>query len=68
MTKYMIEMDGELQDEEFDTEEEAEQYAWYLQSCSRLGAEILHEHNPGDYEYDEDDFEAPDYEIIEVDD
>lgn len=65
---FKIEMDGELQDEEFETEEEAEDYALYLQSCQREGAEELHDHNPGDYEYDEDDFEPSDYEIIETDD
>ena len=65
--KYMINFDGELEDEVFDTEEDAEEYALYLQSCCREGAEILHMSNPGDYDYDEDDFEYPEYEIIEVD-
>lgn len=32
------------------------------------GAETLHWSNPGDYDYDENDFEDPDYEIIEEDD
>lgn len=68
MSKYRIEMDGELQDEIFDTEEEAEDYALYLCSCARTGAEILNMSNPGDYPYDEDSFEEPEYEIIEVDD
>ena len=68
MAKFRIIFDDELQYEVFDTEKEAEEYAWYLCSCSRLGAEILHESNPGDYEYDEDDYESPDYEIIEEDD
>ena len=68
MAKYKIIFDGEEQDEVFDTEEEAEEYALYLRSCSSTGAEILHMSNPGDYEYDEDEYEPPEYEIIEIDD
>ena len=64
--KYKIIFDGEEQDEIFDTEEEAEEHALYLSSCSRAGAEILHMSNPGDYDYDEETFEEPDYEIIEI--
>lgn len=67
MSKYRIEMDGELQDEIFDNEDEAEEYALYLCSCARTGAETLHWSNPGDYVYDENTFEAPEYEIIEED-
>lgn len=67
MAKYKIIIDGDEEDEIFDTEEEAEEYALYLCSCARTGAEILNLSNPGDYEYDEDDFENHDYEIIEVD-
>lgn len=67
MLKYKIIIDGEEQDEIFDTETAAEEYALYLCSCSRTGAEILHMSNPGDYDYDEATFEEPDYEIIEVD-
>lgn len=66
--KYGIEIDGELQDEVFETEEEAEEYALYLCSCSRIGAETLHWSNPGDYDYDEDTYEDPEYEIVELDD
>ncbi len=66
MSEYKIIFDGEEQDEVFATEADAEEYALYLCSCSREGAEILHMSNPGDYDYDEDDFEDPDYEIIEV--
>lgn len=66
MVKYKIILDGEEQDEVFSTEEDAEEYALYLCGCSREGAEILHLSNPGDYDYDEDEFEYPDYEIIEV--
>ncbi len=68
MTKYKVVFNDEEQDEVFNTEEEAEEYALYLCSCTRQGAEILHMSNPGDYDYDEDDYEDPDYEIIEIDD
>ena len=68
MTKYKIVIHDEEQDEVFDTETEAEEHALYLCSCSQLGAEILHMSNPGDYDYDEETSENPEYEIIEVDD
>ena len=63
MAKYKIIFDCEEQDEVFSTEEAAEEYALYLCSCTREGAEILHMSNPGDYDYDEDSFEDPEYEI-----
>ena len=63
MSKYQVLFNDELEDEIFDTEEEAEEYALYLVSCSKEGAEILHLSNPGDY--DEDDY-CEDYEIIEI--
>ena len=66
MAKYKIIFDDEEQDEIFDTEEAAEEYALYLCSCHREGSEILHMSNPGDYDYDEDEYESPDYEIIEI--
>ena len=53
--------EGDEQDEVFNTEEEAEEYAVYLVGCSRTGAEILNMSNPGDYPYDEDTFEEPEY-------
>lgn len=64
---YKVLFDGEELDEVFDTEEEAEEHALYLRSCERTGAETLHWSNPGDYDYDEDTFEASEYEIIEED-
>ena len=67
MSKYKVIIDGEEQDEIFCTEADAEEHALYLCSCSQLGAEILHMSNPGDYDYDEDDFDASDYEVIEID-
>ncbi len=57
---------SEVQDEVFDTEEAAEDYAQYLVSCSRTGAEVLSLSNPGDDPYDPDTFDEPDYEIFEV--
>jgi len=68
MAKYKVIFDGEEQDEVFNTAEDAEEHALYLCSCTREGAEILHMSNPGDYDYDEDDFEDPEYEIVEEDD
>ncbi len=65
MSKYKIIFDGEEQDEVFSTEKDAEEYALYLCSCSQQGAEILHMSNPGDYDYDEDTYEYPDFEIVE---
>ena len=64
MAKYKIEFDGELEDEEFEKEEDAEEYASYLKSCTEEGAETLHLSNPGDYE------EACDVDIrvVEIDD
>lgn len=64
MAKYKVLFNDEYQDEIFDTEEEAEEYALYLASCTREGAEILHMSNPGDY--DADDYDD-DYEIVEID-
>lgn len=66
MASYKVIFDGKEEDEIFSTEEEAEEYALYLQSCERTGAETLHWSNPGDYDYDEDEFECSDYEIVEV--
>ena len=68
MAKYKVIFDGEEQDEVFGSAEAAEEHALYLCSCTREGAEILHMSNPGDYDYDEDDFEDPEYEIVEEDD
>ena len=65
MAKFKIIFDGEEQDEVFRTEAEAEEFASYLCSCSRTGAENLHWSNPGDYDYDEDTYETPEYEIVE---
>lgn len=65
MAKYKVIFNDEEQDEVFNSESVAEDYALYLVSCTKEGAEILHMSNPGDY--DEDDYDD-DYEIVEVDD
>lgn len=67
MARYKIIFNGEEQDEVFDTEEDAEEYALYLCSCARTGAEILHWSNPDDYDYDEEKYKDPEYEIFEED-
>ena len=63
MAKYRILFGNEYEDEIFDNEEDAEEYATYLSGCAKLGAEILHMSNPGDY--DEDDYDD-DYQVVEV--
>lgn len=68
MSKYKIIMFGEELDDVFNSEKDAEEMALYYCSCSELGAEILHMSNPGDYEYDEESWEDPEWEIIEIDD
>ena len=68
MKKYRIYIGDELQDEVFDSYESAEEYALYLCGCARTGAEIMNMSNPGDYPYDEDSYEYPEYEITEEDD
>ena len=65
MTKYQVYINGELDDEIFDTEEDAEEHVLYLSSCTIFGAKLLHMSNPGDY--DEDDYDDEN-EIIEIED
>lgn len=71
MARYkiiMINSDGtsDEQDEIFDSQEAAEDYANYLVSCGEEGAETLNLSNPGDNPLD--DYEESDFEIIEIDD
>ena len=66
MTNYKIVFEGDEQDEVFATYEEAEQYAQYLVSCYHTGGEILEMSNPGDYEYDEENYEDPEYEVVQI--
>lgn len=69
MTKFKICWleDGEEEDEVFDTYEAADEMGMYYQSCAKVGAETLNLSNPGDYPYDEETFDCPEYEIIEID-
>ena len=66
MVKYKVIYDGEEEDDLFDSKEDAKEYALYLQSCEREGAEIMHMSNPGDYDYDEETFRPSHYRIKEV--
>ena len=71
MAKYKIILhysDGtsEEEDDIFDSEQSAADYANYLIGCAQTGAEILHMSNPGDYSLD--DYEEPEYEVVEIDD
>ena len=65
MANYKVVIDGDEQDEVFDTYEKAEEYTLYLVSCWHTGAQTLEMSNPGDYPYNPDN--EPDYEIIETD-
>ena len=65
MSKYRVSVDGEFEDEIFDAEEAAEDYANYLVGCAAQGAEDLYLSNPGDYPLEfADEYEI---EVIEVD-
>lgn len=59
--------DGEEEDEVFDTYEEADEMGMYYQSCAEEGAETFNLSNPGDYPYDEETFERPEYKVVEID-
>ena len=50
-----------------DSEEEAEYAGNYGLSCAKQGGEILEMSNPGDYPYDESDYEDDSFEVEEVD-
>ena len=65
MPKFKVLFGDEYDDEVFDSEEEAEDYAIDMAACIREGAEELSLSNPGDY--DEDDYDD-EYEIVEIDD
>lgn len=67
MAKFKVIFDGEEQDEVFKTEQAAEEYGLYLCSCAQSGAEILHMSNPGDYDYDENEYTSPEFEVVEID-
>lgn len=67
MSEYKIKWDSGDEDEEtFASYEDADEMAQYYQACADDGAETLNLSNPGDWPYDEDEFERPGYEIVEV--
>lgn len=70
MTKYRLEFEEDLADENgiFDTYQQALDAVCEVESNMRVGAEVLHMSNPGDYPYDEDDDFSVEFEITEVDD
>lgn len=64
MAEYKIIINGDEQDEVFDTYEDADDYAQReLIPCYHEGGETLEMSNPGDYPYDPED--EPEYEIVE---
>lgn len=64
MKKYGVTVDGEVQDETFDTYKEALDFACYLMGCCEVGKETLNMSNPGDYPMDS--FEDPEIEVVEL--
>lgn len=75
MAKYKIiyhwtngsESEDDNYEEYYSSESDAEEAALYGLSCAREGGKILEMSNPGDYPYDESDYENDSFEIIEVD-
>ena len=65
MSKFKIIFAGYEEPDEYDSYEEALEVADEMVSNFELGASILYEMNPGDYEEEDDDCS---YVIIEVDD
>jgi hypothetical protein len=53
----------EEMDEIFDSEEEAEEAGWQALSDMDTGAEVLNLSNPGDYPYDENQYNNDDIEV-----
>lgn len=74
MSKYKIVYhwsSGEIDEDDnygdfFDTYQEAYDEASYGLQAAKEGAEILNMSNPGDYPFDEDDFEDNYFEIVEI--
>lgn len=52
--------------EYYSSEEIANDEGLYGLSCRRQGAEILELSNPGDYPFDEDDFDDDTFEVVRV--
>ena len=76
MTKYKIIFhwgDGTSSEDDnygsyYDTESEAEYAAQDGLGAARVGAEELEMSNPGDYPFNEAEFDDASFEIVEVDD
>ena len=75
MEKYMVQMvdkyTGDVEetcvdDMVFDTEEEAQEYADYINGCASQGAEMLKMSNPYDYDEDYGEGEKYRYEVAEM--
>ena len=52
--------------EYYNSEEEAEEAGEYGLSCCKLGGQIFEMSNPGDYPFNESDYENDTFEIVEV--
>lgn len=63
---YQVFINGEPEDELFETEEEAIDHGLYLESCASMGADILHMSNPGDYPFRGDELYDDEDEYFEV--
>lgn len=53
--------------EYYNSEEEANDAGLYSLSCAKLGGKILEMSNPGDYPFDESDYEDNSFEVIKID-
>lgn len=50
----------------YESEEEANEAGLYGLSCAKQGGEILELSNPGDYPFDESDYEDDTFEVVKV--
>lgn len=57
---------SDLDDEIFEIEDAAYDHGLYLLSCHDLGAEILHDSNPGDYP-EADSTDEPEFRVNKID-
>lgn len=63
---YWSDGTSDEEDEYYDSYEEAYDAGSYGLQCAVEGAEILHMSNPGDYPFDESDFEDDYFEVEEI--
>ena len=74
MSKYMLIYhwsDGTTTEDDnygqfWDSEEDAKEDGDYGLSCARQGGEIMEMSNPGDYPFNESDYDDNYYDIVEV--